>query len=96
MATITMKRKHKNLEIPATPERATHEYLQQLLRMLVLHCQEYMRTVPPEKRRASHLNVIRCLLKDNGVAFDAAHKVSPARALQALDALTLPFGAKGH
>ena len=107
MTTITTKkRRHANLTIPThteqtslsatAGERATMDYLQELLHLLVRHCIEYMDTVPPERRRPAHLNVIRSLLKDNHVMLDAAHKVSPMRALQALDALTLPFGAKGH
>jgi hypothetical protein len=58
---------------------------------LLDHCVQYLETTPPEKRTAQWMELIRAVLRDNGIRVDA-HSAKDVResAAQLRDA-RLPF-----
>ena len=67
---------------------ASHDDLWQLWWLLRDALVEYLKTTPPERRRASMLEVVRAFLHDNNVS---ATTLSASESLEALEALEAPF-----
>lgn len=90
------------LTIPSTPtsdrlrDGTAEKHLRELLRMLITHLHERMKAaqVPgAAPLRASMLDVIRQVLKDQKVVLDLKRAKDKA-ALKTLEHLSLPFGGK--
>lgn len=82
-----------NTEAP-TPRTASREQMEELHRLLLESCAEYLAETPPEKRKASMLAVIRAFLRDNGISAQTIRQGGIDAATAKLHAMTaLPFKA---
>lgn len=70
---------------------APQESLRELHRLLCTTFLDYLQTTPPERRRASMLEVIRSFLRDNGIQKDLTLHGDVQASLQSLSSLDIPF-----
>jgi hypothetical protein len=70
---------------------APREDLQEIHGLLCASFLDYLRLVPPEKRTASMLNVMRGFLRDNRIQKDLTLHTDVQRSLQTLSAMDIPF-----
>lgn len=70
---------------------APRDQLQELHRLLCTTFLDYLQTTPPERRRASMLEVIRSFLRDNGIQKDLTLHEDVQTSLQSLSSLDIPF-----
>lgn len=70
---------------------APREQLQELHRLLCGIFLDYLRTTPPERRRASMLEVIRSFLRDNGIQKDMTLQEDVQTSLESLADMDIPF-----
>jgi hypothetical protein len=72
-------------------DRANREQLEELHGLLTQTLLAYMANTPPNKRRASMLEVIRSFLKDNGIIKNLEACQDVAESLGELTSLDVPF-----
>lgn len=70
---------------------APRDQLQKLHALLCETFLDYFQTTPPERRRASMLEVIRSFLKDNGIQKDLTLHRDVQTSLESLSSLDIPF-----